>query len=683
MNIAPINVMFRSSVNIIVIGVAFMLILPPPGFGATYFVSLTGSDSNSGSDSYPLRTVQKAANLAQLGDIIEVAPGEYNEYVSTKAAGMPDRPITFRASGQVSIRAFRALHPFVTLDGFTLKGVQNAWGAHVRIEAAAHNTLITNCFIGPGVYAISDDLVFDAPTSTLTSKKINWRASGFEAGGKIFTGGSGMEKYWYVNHDKAWTISSISDGVMHLSGNWEIETNKVAWAPVYAGGNSAGIEGIMFITSGGVAASNCTFTHNTFSNLFGPAITLKGNNHTVANNIFTRLNSYYGIRPNGNNINIYSNLWYNCTNFIQYTGEEIQNIPHPAGPAWYDYHVGFIHATGAGTNIHFWRNWIENVHNPLGQINETEGAYGFYLRSNVFVGVAANLSGGRAGFKIENNTFYRVAYDYPAASALTVGGNSPDRLMSDLSIRSNVFVDVGSRRSFNLEGFYGVVNALAPVTEYNFVAAPETCSWSGKRSFVEASGFNGGDPLFVDAGSPRGADGIPFTDDDGLKPLPHSIIAQQNLGALAPAFRGSSPVAHFSIDSLSSGLRWHDKLGLEFDAIWQTLPPFARSNKVRPYSTPEALGVFPVTVRFSAAASQASASANQLVEYTWDFGDGTTRKSTSHVVEHSYRQPGSFTVSLSVSDSSGQNASVSKQYRVLATSGPRPVKPTGFRIRTP
>ena len=45
--------------------------------GCEYHVSITGDDSNPGSASAPLRTVQAAAMLAQPGDTVTVHEGIY------------------------------------------------------------------------------------------------------------------------------------------------------------------------------------------------------------------------------------------------------------------------------------------------------------------------------------------------------------------------------------------------------------------------------------------------------------------------------------------------------------------------------------------------------------------------------------------------------------------------------
>ena len=68
-----------------------------PVFGAEYFVSTTGLDSNGGSSGAPWRTIQKAANTVVPGDNVSILAGTYAERVTISgkraSAGLP---IVFR-----------------------------------------------------------------------------------------------------------------------------------------------------------------------------------------------------------------------------------------------------------------------------------------------------------------------------------------------------------------------------------------------------------------------------------------------------------------------------------------------------------------------------------------------------------------------------------------------------------
>jgi hypothetical protein len=68
-----------------------------PGFSSvTLYVDqndMHASDSNPGTSTLPLKTVQRALDLAQAGDTVTIRPGVYREYLSAKHSGVPGSPI--------------------------------------------------------------------------------------------------------------------------------------------------------------------------------------------------------------------------------------------------------------------------------------------------------------------------------------------------------------------------------------------------------------------------------------------------------------------------------------------------------------------------------------------------------------------------------------------------------------
>jgi hypothetical protein len=65
----------------------------------TLYVSPTGNDGNPGtSPAAAVRTIQRAADLAQAGDRVLIAAGVYRETVTVPRSGTPAQPIVFRGS---------------------------------------------------------------------------------------------------------------------------------------------------------------------------------------------------------------------------------------------------------------------------------------------------------------------------------------------------------------------------------------------------------------------------------------------------------------------------------------------------------------------------------------------------------------------------------------------------------
>jgi hypothetical protein len=72
--------------------------------GATFYVSTTGSDNNSGSYTSPWLTIQHAANTATAGATVYVEGGVYNESVNFPASGTASNYITFESyPGQLAV----------------------------------------------------------------------------------------------------------------------------------------------------------------------------------------------------------------------------------------------------------------------------------------------------------------------------------------------------------------------------------------------------------------------------------------------------------------------------------------------------------------------------------------------------------------------------------------------------
>src|SRR3954447_17298386 len=67
--------------------------------GSVFHVATTGSASSEGSQAQPLRTINRAAELAQPGDTVVVHEGVYREWVRPRRGGSSDgRRITYEAA---------------------------------------------------------------------------------------------------------------------------------------------------------------------------------------------------------------------------------------------------------------------------------------------------------------------------------------------------------------------------------------------------------------------------------------------------------------------------------------------------------------------------------------------------------------------------------------------------------
>ena len=82
-----------------IIAVAGLVALAGAAQAAEFHVAVTGKDSNPGTQATPLGTIQRAAELAQPGDVITVHEGVYRERINPPRGGESDaRRIVYRAA---------------------------------------------------------------------------------------------------------------------------------------------------------------------------------------------------------------------------------------------------------------------------------------------------------------------------------------------------------------------------------------------------------------------------------------------------------------------------------------------------------------------------------------------------------------------------------------------------------
>jgi len=89
--------------------------------GTVYYVNgANGSDAGPGTQAYPWKTIQKAANTMRAGDGTIVSAGTYPERITASTSGTSGALITFPASGTVECRGFTVRADFVRLQGFKI-----------------------------------------------------------------------------------------------------------------------------------------------------------------------------------------------------------------------------------------------------------------------------------------------------------------------------------------------------------------------------------------------------------------------------------------------------------------------------------------------------------------------------------------------------------------------------------
>jgi len=116
---AIVNVTAVSQAVPTVSATATLTMVTQTATGSTFYVSTTGSDSNSGSFTAPWRTIQHAANSVHAGDTVYARAGVYNEVVTIPVSGSA-------AAGYTTFSSYPG--ELATVDGTGLGVPNGQWG---------------------------------------------------------------------------------------------------------------------------------------------------------------------------------------------------------------------------------------------------------------------------------------------------------------------------------------------------------------------------------------------------------------------------------------------------------------------------------------------------------------------------------------------------------------------------
>lgn len=150
------------------------LVLNQYAAGSDLYVSPNGSDSNSGTQSSPFKTIQKGADSASVGTIVHVASGTYG-WVQMNKSGTASSPITIisdtkwgakivgTGNGTTKSYLFRNNGSYVHVVGFDMSGQGvtdglDNFGSNNLIQGNhIHDMTNINCSGTPGGSGLGDD----------------------------------------------------------------------------------------------------------------------------------------------------------------------------------------------------------------------------------------------------------------------------------------------------------------------------------------------------------------------------------------------------------------------------------------------------------------------------------------------------------------------------------------------
>jgi hypothetical protein len=167
--------------------------VPPTILPANYYVSTTGSDTNSGTASAPFKTWQKAVNVAQAGDLIYIRGGLYTTtgaYASGSTNGVNIAGKSGTSTNKIKIFAYPEEVPILDCSGISASGLRTclnfegsnywhvkgltfrntqasqsgAWSTvGVDISSSSHNifeNIVSYGHSGPGITIAGDNNLF-------------------------------------------------------------------------------------------------------------------------------------------------------------------------------------------------------------------------------------------------------------------------------------------------------------------------------------------------------------------------------------------------------------------------------------------------------------------------------------------------------------------------------------------
>lgn len=122
--------------------------------GTVRYVSVNGSDANSGTRRRPWRTIQKAIDSLAPGDTLLVHAGTYTQGLTISKNGTPSAPITIAAyphqrvvlhatPGGADTYPVQITAAYVRLHGFIIEGGTGTSDANVYVWRGAHNVEIS------------------------------------------------------------------------------------------------------------------------------------------------------------------------------------------------------------------------------------------------------------------------------------------------------------------------------------------------------------------------------------------------------------------------------------------------------------------------------------------------------------------------------------------------------------
>jgi hypothetical protein len=459
-------------------------------------------------------SIQACADAAGPGDFCEVHEGSYPEHVSTAAGGTaadcPSR-IVFKAAGAVVMQGFTLEHPFVTVDGFDITGYTVGYQGQLTVYPGGSGCQLFNNRVrdgAPDVYGImlypsqgdspDDCVVAGNRLDNLSYQFMNLSGGGHLVEGNVFENLNGWDALRVFGHDSVVRRNVFRHGVPQPGIG-----NHPDWVQTFPEGGEA---------------VNMLFEENWIEDL---------DSQLGQINCGTTDEESYGLVDNIHDFTFRRNVIATISANMNAGIPGVTFESNTFYKAFYT--LSGIAFGGSLTRGDASRATVKN--NAFVESGEAPDPYGYrgyyFMAGGVFSEEVLRLHLG-----IDDATATGIFDDMVTTGYIDSNGGiqEPARALTD----SAQFVLAAPYASYEAAVYELLVRTVALdtamretfVADYNFVAGAAADGFPPKDEHAgdEAHGINGGDPMFADPSDPMGPDGVPFTEDDGLRPLPGSPL---------------------------------------------------------------------------------------------------------------------------------------------------------------
>ena len=686
--------------------------------GSVIYVDISSpacSNTGAGTEAQPLCSIKTAASRVTAGDTVRVAAGTYPEAVSVSTSGSATAPIVFTAAPGASVTLSGGTSGFtvssaswVTLNGFRVTnvssyGISVSSSSHVTVSnndvsqtgqpvsgqtrAGIKLSAVTDSVVSGnrshdnsdhGIYLTTDSMRNEVKNNTTFNNAEQWQraAAGirlYSSPGNIVANNishhnedSGIESYTGSNNTLLYNNVTFNNGD-HGIDNYRTTGQRVIANSVYknvtAGINVEGSSTDATVANN-ISVDNGIKSPRTHSNIRVEAGSTSG---TTMDGDLVQLTV-------ADTVLIWNSTSYSTLSAFQAaTGQELRGLQ--ADPKWNSPATGDFHLTGGSPAIDSANSGVSGQPST-----DVDGLARFDDPATGNTGIGPRAYDDRGAY--EFGGVIGPPADAPPAASLTVTSPSPQSL--DVTADASASTDVDSTPITSYRFDFGdgtaVVGPQAQGTAPHSYASAGT--YTVTVTVTDTAGLSSVATATVDVGAPDAPPAAAL----GVSPVSGTINLDVTADASASTDVDGTPIASYRFDfgdgtavgPQAASTAHHtystaavytvtvtvtDTAGLSSTATAQVTVTDSPPTAVLSLSTANGRAPLPVGADGSGSSDP---DATPIATYAFDFGDGspTVGPQSSPVARHTYTAKGTFTVTLTVTDTAGLSATAIKRVKV-------------------